>query len=237
MRGFWSRSLRVSMPRRCWAIPSAPLAPAASLRLARLVRAPRGARAGLAPGRTARILEPRFRAVARHARSPARQRDPGRRGAGASARSAGGRAHPRPWHGHGVPVAGAPGRIAEGDRLRHRRRARGGGRGARQCRIYRLGIAGLFCRRRVGGGAGRGFDVVVANPPYIPTGDLGGLRAEVARYDPALALDGGADGLLAYRETCARASASVKAVRLCLHRGGCRPGRKRRRRFLLPAGP
>jgi release factor glutamine methyltransferase len=42
------------------------------------------------------------------------------------------------------------------------------------------------------------FDVVVSNPPYIPSGDLAGLSPEVRR-EPALALDGGADGLAAYR--------------------------------------
>jgi len=44
------------------------------------------------------------------------------------------------------------------------------------------------------------FDLVLANPPYIPTGDLAGLEPEVARYDPAAALDGGRDGLDAYRK-------------------------------------
>ena len=46
--------------------------------------------------------------------------------------------------------------------------------------------------------AGR-FDVVLSNPPYIPTGDLAGLMAEVVGYEPGSALDGGADGLVAYR--------------------------------------
>jgi release factor glutamine methyltransferase len=43
-------------------------------------------------------------------------------------------------------------------------------------------------------------DVIVANPPYICSGDIDGLAPEVARYEPRLALDGGADGLAAYRE-------------------------------------
>ncbi len=38
-------------------------------------------------------------------------------------------------------------------------------------------------------------DLVVANPPYIPTPDLAGLPDEVARFEPGLALDGGPDGL------------------------------------------
>jgi release factor glutamine methyltransferase len=48
-------------------------------------------------------------------------------------------------------------------------------------------------------GLGRSFDMVVANPPYIPTGDLAGLEPEVALFDPRAALDGGRDGLDAYR--------------------------------------
>ncbi len=43
------------------------------------------------------------------------------------------------------------------------------------------------------------FDVVVANPPYIATGDLGDLAPEVRDHEPRLALDGGYDGLEAYR--------------------------------------
>ena len=39
------------------------------------------------------------------------------------------------------------------------------------------------------------FDLIVANPPYIPSGDIGDLEREVRDYDPRLALDGGADGL------------------------------------------
>ncbi len=43
------------------------------------------------------------------------------------------------------------------------------------------------------------FDLIVSNPPYIPHGDIDGLGAEVRNFDPHLALDGGADGLFAYR--------------------------------------
>ncbi|MEZ5961304.1 MAG: peptide chain release factor N(5)-glutamine methyltransferase [Hyphomonadaceae bacterium] len=43
------------------------------------------------------------------------------------------------------------------------------------------------------------FDLVVSNPPYIRTGDIEGLAPEVARFEPWLALDGGEDGLVAYR--------------------------------------
>ncbi|WP_426029138.1 peptide chain release factor N(5)-glutamine methyltransferase [Brevundimonas sp. TWP2-3-4b2] len=44
------------------------------------------------------------------------------------------------------------------------------------------------------------FDLVVSNPPYIPSGDIPGLDPEVREHDPHLALDGGPDGLTAYRE-------------------------------------
>jgi release factor glutamine methyltransferase len=43
------------------------------------------------------------------------------------------------------------------------------------------------------------FDVIVSNPPYIASGDIAGLDPEVRAYDPRLALDGGLDGLDAYR--------------------------------------
>lgn len=44
-----------------------------------------------------------------------------------------------------------------------------------------------------------GFDVVVSNPPYIPTAVIDTLEPEVRDYEPRLALDGGGDGLDAYR--------------------------------------
>jgi len=47
--------------------------------------------------------------------------------------------------------------------------------------------------------------LVVSNPPYIASSDLAGLAPEVRDHDPAAALDGGADGLDAYRTIFAEA--------------------------------
>ncbi len=50
---------------------------------------------------------------------------------------------------------------------------------------------------------GAGFDAIVANPPYISTAALAELPPEVRNYDPKRALDGGADGLGAFRAIAA----------------------------------
>jgi len=44
------------------------------------------------------------------------------------------------------------------------------------------------------------FDLIVSNPPYIRSAEIAGLEREVRGYDPPTALDGGADGLSAYRK-------------------------------------
>lgn len=74
---------------------------------------------------------------------------------------------------------------------------------ARQARdnLARLGLrerAGVLVGRWAEAIAGR-FDLVVSNPPYIPSNDIATLDREVREHDPLLALDGGPQGLDAYR--------------------------------------
>ena len=58
----------------------------------------------------------------------------------------------------------------------------------------RLGLAVTFLEGDLDEPLTPGFDLIVANLPYIPTGEIAGLSADV-RSEPHLALDGGADGL------------------------------------------
>jgi release factor glutamine methyltransferase len=58
-----------------------------------------------------------------------------------------------------------------------------------------------------------GFDLIVSNPPYIRSAEIGGLDPEVRDHDPHRALDGGADGLDAYRALI------PQAARLLTQRG------------------
>ena len=50
------------------------------------------------------------------------------------------------------------------------------------------------------------FDIIVTNPPYIPSAEIETLQREVKDYEPRLALDGGEDGLDIYRRIAADAS-------------------------------
>jgi release factor glutamine methyltransferase len=44
------------------------------------------------------------------------------------------------------------------------------------------------------------YDLIVSNPPYIPSGDIELLSPDIREYEPRLALDGGSDGLEVYRQ-------------------------------------
>ena len=56
------------------------------------------------------------------------------------------------------------------------------------------------------------FDLIVANPPYVPSGELATLMPEVRDFEPQLALDGGVDGLDAYRALARQAEVVLTAA-------------------------
>ena len=60
--------------------------------------------------------------------------------------------------------------------------------------------------------AGKKYDLILSNPPYIPTGDIAALSREV-KHEPMLALDGGGDGLIFYRRF-------IEALPSHLNKGG-----------------
>ena len=72
--------------------------------------------------------------------------------------------------------------------------------------ITALGFSGRAAFAAMDWSAGlRGrFDLIVCNPPYVPSSAIAGLQPEVRLWDPGLALDGGVDGLTAYRRLVPR---------------------------------
>lgn len=54
------------------------------------------------------------------------------------------------------------------------------------------------------------FDLIISNPPYVRTGDIKSLQPEIKDWEPAVALDGGADGLGFYRELIPAARGFLK---------------------------
>ncbi len=57
---------------------------------------------------------------------------------------------------------------------------------------------------------GKAYDVIVSNPPYIPTEVIEGLEPEVRDYEPRMALDGSGDGLAFYRRLAAESPSHLK---------------------------
>ncbi len=95
-------------------------------------------------------------------------------------------------HGTGVDISAAALEVAARNASRHAVRAR---------TVWREtsvldGIAGPF-------------DLIVSNPPYIPTAEIAALDPEVRSFDPCLALDGGPDGLGFYRRIVSAAESAI----------------------------
>lgn len=76
-----------------------------------------------------------------------------------------------------------------------------------------LGLAGRasFVRCDYAAALSGPFDLIVSNPPYIRTADIANLDIDVRDHDPHLALDGGADGLTAYRAIIPQAAGLLTA--------------------------
>lgn len=68
---------------------------------------------------------------------------------------------------------------------------------------------------------GERVDVLVSNPPYVPTGDILRLQREVRDHEPRLALDGGPDGLAAYRRIVRQIGRLPGIPRLVAFEVGC----------------
>ena len=65
------------------------------------------------------------------------------------------------------------------------------------------------------------FDLIVSNPPYIRSADIAGLDREVREYDPHGALDGGIDGLDAYRVLIPEAAGLLAPGGALIVEAGC----------------
>jgi release factor glutamine methyltransferase len=72
-----------------------------------------------------------------------------------------------------------------------------------------------------GDGLDEEFDLIVSNPPYIPSADILMLETEVQKYEPNLALDGGADGLDPYRYLAKQINKLLKADSCAILEFGC----------------
>lgn len=64
------------------------------------------------------------------------------------------------------------------------------------------------------------YDIILSNPPYIPTADIAALAPDVRVYEPMAALDGGKDGLDCYRSILAALNPHVKRGSLLLFEVG-----------------
>ena len=91
--------------------------------------------------------------------------------------------------------------------------------------LRRLGLlnrASFLCADWARALSDASFDIIVSNPPYIGSSEIAGLEAEVQGFDPRLALDGGEDGLEAFRAILAEAFRVLGAKGLLIFETGYR---------------
>jgi len=81
---------------------------------------------------------------------------------------------------------------------------------ARNVEKHALGARCRLAEDDWGGGLPGRYDVILSNPPYIRSSDIAALAPEVRLYEPIQALDGGPDGLAAYRVLAPRISRLLK---------------------------
>ncbi len=93
--------------------------------------------------------------------------------------------------------------------------------------LSRLGLLdrmSFLCANWMSAIGGKAFDIIVCNPPYIAPSEICQLEQEVKAYDPYLALDGGEDGLEAYRIIVPQAFAALRPGGLLVVEVGYRQG-------------
>ena len=107
----------------------------------------------------------------------------------------------------------------------------------RNARRFGLDAGGVYrLRPRLRRSAGS-FDLIVANPPYIRSGEIAALAPDVRDYDPRAALDGGHDGLDCLpRDRRDGARALLNAARRFWWSNSA-PAKRRRRRIVRAGGP
>lgn len=79
----------------------------------------------------------------------------------------------------------------------------------------------VFQQADLGALPGGPYDLIVANPPYIPAEEMAGLMPEVRDFEPHLALNGGGDGLDCYRRLVPASAACLKSGGWLLVEVGC----------------